>query len=96
MKRASRRRASPEHVRVNIENGHPNARKPIEDGSRKRTRTTTKVEHPAIDRRERREQFHTRCDHLVVVRNQATDLNVIALGVDVEVTLDRMRLLLRH
>src|ERR1039458_6738473 len=85
-----------EHVRVNVENGNPDTGKPIEHSRRERTGAATEVEDMPVDRRECREQLDTGCDHLVVVWDQAPDLVVVAIGVDVEMTLDRVRLTTGH
>ena len=45
-----------------------------------------------IGGRERDEQLDTCPDHVLVVRDEPSDLNVVVFGVDIEVPLDRMRL----
>ncbi len=45
-----------------------------------------------VGRRQRAQQLDTSGDHLVVVWNQASDLDVVAISVNVKMTLDRVRL----
>src|SRR5207245_1767915 len=52
---------------------------------------TTEVKHMPLGRCERHEQLDGCRDHVVVVRDQAPDLDVVASSVDVEMTLDRVR-----
>jgi hypothetical protein len=81
-----------EHVRIDVEDRDPGARQPVEHRRRERTCAAAQIEDVSIGRSKRREHLDTRRDHLVVVRNEPPDLNVIALGINPKVTLDRMRL----
>jgi hypothetical protein len=45
---------------------------------------------------ERRKQFDAGREHVVVVRDEPTDLDVVAVRIDVEMPLDRMRLTTGH
>ena len=47
-------------------------------------------------RGERRKQLDAGREHVVVVRDEPTDLNVVAVRIDVEVPLDGVRLTTGH
>jgi hypothetical protein len=85
-----------EHVRVDVKHRDTNAGKPIHHGSWESPGATPEVKDVRVRRRERRWQVDADFDHLVVVRDEASDLDVVALSVDVEMALDRVRLTTGH
>ena len=80
-----------EHVHVDVENGDANAGQALQDGGRQRAGATAQVEDVPIGGRKRRKQLDTCRDHVVVVRDEAPDLDVVAFRIDAEMTLDRVR-----
>jgi hypothetical protein len=52
---------------------------------------TPKVKDVSVSGRKGRKQFHTCRDHVVVVRDEAPDLDVVAFRFYAEMTLDRVR-----
>jgi hypothetical protein len=72
------------------------ARKPVQHGGREGARATTEVQDMPVSWRECREQLDPRRDHVVVVRNETPDLDVVGLSIDVQMTLHRVLLTTGH
>ena len=81
-----------EHVRIDVKHRDPRARQPVQHSRREPTCAAAQIEDVSVGRSERREHLDTRREHLVVMRNEPPDLNVIAFGINAKMTLDRMRL----
>jgi hypothetical protein len=85
-----------EHLGIDIEDGHVDAGKPAKHCGRQCACTATEIEDMPGGRGERREQLDARREHVVVVRNEPANLNVVAVRLDIEVPPDRMRLITGH
>jgi len=98
---AIRKRVQPQaglakHVGIDVENGHADAGKSMQDGGRERACAATEVQDVPVSWRECREQLDPSCDHVVVVRDETPDLNVVTLSVDIQMSLDRVHLTTGH
>jgi hypothetical protein len=62
-----------EHVRVDVKHRDTNAGKPVHHGSLESPGATPEVKDVRVRRRERRWQVDADFDHLVVVRDEASD-----------------------
>lgn len=65
---------------------------PVEHRRGERPAATPQIENVTVRWGESREHLDARRDHLVVVRDEAPDLDVIALSINAKMTLDRVRL----
>jgi hypothetical protein len=79
-----------EHRAVHVEHRDARLRQPVEHRCRQRAGPSAEVKHVRVRGRQRRKQLHAGGQHLVVLRDKPPDLNVVSVGVDVEMMLDRM------
>jgi hypothetical protein len=80
-----------EHLDVYVEQGDASLRQALEYRFGQRARARAEIEHVCLGDDKPGEQLDAGREHVVVVRDKAVDLDVVALSVDVEMALDRMR-----
>lgn len=80
------------HLLIDIEHGDARTGQAVEHRRGEGAGPAAQIEDVTVGGGERREQLDAGRDHLVVVRDETPDLDVITLGINTKMTLDRVRL----